>query len=426
MNKVEFPRLGELYYEEKLPSGMILRIIPKRGFAKKYAVLGVDFGSIDTSFTLEGRKYQMPQGIAHYLEHKMFDLPEGSAMDLFSEYGGYPNAFTSYALTAYYFSCTENFEENLKLLLRMVLTPYFTEESVEKERGIIGQEIQMYDDDSYSEVSNALYMDLFASHPVRNPIAGTVESIGEITAQTLYDCYNAFYQPANMVLCIMGDVDIAGTEKIVRALTPTAARPVPVRDYGAPEEMTCCRPRSKKNMSISMPTFYLGFKCENPGRGDGLMRRSIIGNLAAELLCGESSSLYKELYEGNLIDSGISAGFENVKDACMLSVNGDSRDPEAVYAAVIREAEKVRRDGFEKGQFRRLWKSCLGRRIRGLDRPENVCTRNCEYYLEGSEYFRFPEIFDTVTEEDVREMIAEVVCPQRAAMAVIVPKEENL
>ena len=202
MREMTFPRIGERYFEEKLPNGLTVRIVPKKGFAKKYAFLAVDFGSIDTSFTFEGKQYRVPDGIAHYLEHKMFDLPEGNAMDLFAACGAYPNAFTSYDVTAYHFTCTENFEEGLRILLRMVLTPYFTEESVEKERGIIAQEIRMYEDSAHSNVSEALFAAMFRNHPVKVSIAGTVESIEDITAQMLYDCYDAFYRPCNMILCV--------------------------------------------------------------------------------------------------------------------------------------------------------------------------------------------------------------------------------
>ena len=426
MKKLEFPRLGEVCFEERLPSGLLLRIIPKRGFSKKYAFLGVNFGSIDTSFSVNGKKYRVPDGIAHYLEHKMFDLPEGNAMNFYADHGGSPNAFTSYDMTAYYFSCTEQFEENLKILLRMVLTPWFTEESVEKERGIIAQEIEMYKDSADSQVYEDLFSDVFASHPVRVPIAGSVESIGKITAQMLYDCYDAFYQPSNMMLCIAGDVDVEKTAELVRELTPAEERPVPVRDYGETEEMTCCKARSHRNMSVSMPTFCLGFKCEAPGRGENLMRSEIVGDLAAEIVCGEASPLYSRLYEDGLIDSEFSAGFESVKDACLLSATGDSRDPEAVYRAIVEEADRIRREGFDKSQFERLMKSALGRRTRDLDGFENVCFRSCAYYFDGMEYFRFPEVYASVTAEDVRKFIERVICPQRAAMAVITPKEEIL
>ena len=207
MKHTEYQGLGESCFSAVLPSGLQLRIVPKRGFARRYAFLAVNFGAVDTAFFQNGSRRRVPDGIAHYLEHKMFDLPDRDAMELFAEYGGSPNAFTSYGLTAYYFSCTERFEDNLRLLLHMVATPHFTAESVEKERGIIAQEIRMYEDSAQSRVGEDLFAALFRSHPIRVPIAGTVESIAEITPELLLSCYRAFYRADNMMLCVVGDVD---------------------------------------------------------------------------------------------------------------------------------------------------------------------------------------------------------------------------
>lgn len=425
MRRTDYPRLGEQCYDAVLENGLHLRIVPKRGFVKKYAFLAVNFGSVDTCFMLGGAEHRVPDGIAHYLEHKMFDLPEGDAMNLFAAHGGSPNAFTSYSMTAYYFSCTEEFEENLKILLRMVLTPYFTDESVEKERGIIAQEIRMYEDSPYSRVYEDLFADVFASHPVRVPIAGTVESIEKITPQMLHDCHRAFYQPANMTLCVAGDVDEKSVSELVRALTPETAAEVPVRNYGAEETMRCQKERSCRNMTVSMPTFAIAFKCEGGARGEKLMHDEIVGDLAAEILCGESSELYLRLYDEGLIDTDFSAGYESVKDACLLSVTGDSRDPEAVYRAILDEADRIRESGFDRAQFDRLLRSALGRRTRDLDGFENVCYRNCAYDFDGMDYFRFPEVYDGVTAEEVCEFIDRVVREERSCMAVVQNKEEN-
>ena len=425
MKLFEFPALGEKYWQERLPNGLCVRVVPKPGFARRYAFLGVDFGSIDTAFTRNGRKLRMPDGIAHYLEHKMFDLPDGNAMNFFAAHGGSPNAFTSYSMTAYYFDCTENFEENLKTLLRMVTTPYFTEESVEKERGIIGQEIRMYEDSAESQVYEDLFRCMFREHPVRVPIAGTVQSVGKITAQSLYDCHAAFYRPANMILCVAGDVDPERVAAIAEELVPPETGALPERDYGAPEQMQCPSPRKERVMEVSMPTFALGFKCPPPEPGFEAMRREIIGDIAAEILMGESSPLYQRLYEAGLIDAGFSAGYESVKEACLLSASGDSRDPEAVLNALVQEAGRIASEGFDPAQFDRLIKSALGRRTRDLDSFESICYRMCAYYFDGVDYLRFPEAYASVTPEDVRKFLTDTVRPERAAMAVVRPKERE-
>lgn len=425
MKRKEFPRLGEEYWEERLENGLLIRVVPKRDFARSYAFLGVDYGAVDTKFTVGGKTLCTPDGVAHYLEHKMFDLPDGNAMNFFADHGGSPNAFTGYAMTAYYFDCTEQFEENLRTLLRMVMTPYFTQESVEKERGIISQEIRMYEDSAESRVYEELFRILFAQHPIRVPIAGTVESIGGITAQTLHDCHSAFYQPANMMLCVAGDVDPALVVQIARESTEKISGEVPQRDYGAPETMSCVQPRSERTMSVSMPTFALGFKCEPPAGGLELMRREIIGDLAAEILAGESSPLYASLYEEGLIDSDFSVGYESVRDACLFTASGDSRDPDAVCAAILQEAHRISQEGFERTLFDRLIKSALGRRTRDLDSFESICYRMCAYQFDGVDYFSFPEAYASVTPEDVQQFLAQTVRADRAAISIIRPKESE-
>ena len=425
MIKKPYPHLGEIVYEERLDNGLLARVVTKPGFSKTYAFIAVDYGSMDTSFRVGGKSYQSPQGVAHYLEHKMFDMPDGNIMQLFSKYGGSPNAFTSYDITAYYVECTDHFEENLDLLLRYVSTPYFTSESVEKERGIIAQEIRMYEDNPDSCVFENLFAAVFAEHPIRNNIAGTVESIGEITDQTLYDCYNAFYTPANMMLCVVGDVDPAVVFRMAGELIPKADQVVipPERNYGAEETMKPAQKRVEKQMEVSMPMFAIGFKTEPAQYGPDSMAQEIVGDLAAEILMGESSSLYTKLYEEGLIDSGFSCGYEGLKGAGILSASGDSRDPDAVYTAILEEAKRIIREGIDQELFLRLKRSGMGRRVRDLDGFESICYRTCAYHFEGVDYFAFPEIFRSVTIDQVADFLKRTVCEERAAISLVLPNE---
>ncbi len=425
MNRQQFPEIGESYYEERLENGLRVRVIPKAGFAKKYAFLAVDFGSIDTKFTLKGRDITVPDGIAHYLEHKMFDLPEGNAMDFFARYGGSPNAFTSYDMTAYYVACTDAFEENLRILLHMVMTPYFTEESVEKERGIIAQEIKMYEDSPHSRVGEELFRGIFAHHPIRVPIAGSVESIGKITAQMLYDCFEAFYCPGNMMLCVAGDVDEKKVLEIAKEECGAESKELPLRDYGQKESCLPLYSRLERFMEVSMPTFAIGFPCPPPESPKVAMRREIIGDLAAEILVGESAPLYQRLYEEGLIDGDFSVGYESVKDACLLSAAGDSKDPQAVLEAILQEAERLGREGFQESFFARLKKSALGRRTRDLDSFQSICYRSCAYAFEGADYFHFPAAYESVTPADVAAFLQETVTREKAAISVVCPKKKE-
>lgn len=418
-----YPNLGETVYEAKLSNGLLSRVVTKPGFAKTYAFLAVDYGSMDTAFSKNGTVYRSPQGVAHYLEHKMFDMPDCNVMQLFSRYGGNPNAFTSYDITAYYVQCTDHFRENLELLLRYVTTPYFTEESVEKERGIIGQEIRMYEDNPDSVVFENLFAAVFANHPIRNSIAGTVESIGKITAQTLYDCYRGFYTPDNMMLCVVGDVDPEQVFSLAEELVPKGDGVLPTRDYGGPERMLPAQKRVERSMEVAMPMFALGFKTEPASYGADAMKQEIVGDLAAEILVGESAPLYTKLYEENLIDSGFSCGYEGLKGVSMLSASGDSCDPERVYDAILKEAERIAAEGIDETLFLRLKRSALGRRMRDLDGFESICYRTCAYEFEGVDYFAFPEIFRSVTREQVREFLSGTVREERAAMSLVLPRE---
>ena len=419
-----YPDLGEMIYETRLSNGLLVRVVPKKGFSKTHCFLAVNYGSIDQNFTADGIRYNTPMGVAHYLEHKMFDMPDGNAMQQFADYGGSPNAFTSYDMTAYYVECTDHVKENLRTLLDFVSTPFFTAESVEKERGIIAQEIRMYEDSADSCLFEDLYAAMFASHPIRNPIAGTVDSIQAITEQTLYDCYHVFYTASNMMLCVVGDVD---AQMIVDQANETAfgTMVLPERDYGAAETMAPLQKRLERTMEVSMPAFAIGFKTEPAPLGADSMRQEIVGDLAAEILVGESSPLYRRLYENNLIDSGFSVGYEGLKGISMITVSGDSVDPDAVAEAILHEADKIGREGMDDQLFERLKRSALGRRIRNLDSFSSICYRMCADYFEKSECFDFPQRFREADLDQTAALLRRTVRRDRLTMAVIRPNQKQ-
>ena len=426
MTRHEFPRIQEAYEQQVLPNGLTVRVVKRAGFAKKYAILAVNYGSIDMTFTKDGVRYETPAGVAHYLEHKMFDLPDGNAMSRFALYGGSDNAFTSQTATAYYVDCTDFFEENLETLVTMVTTPHFTAESVEKERGIIAQEIKMYDDSPGSVVTEDLLAAMYGTHPIRVGIAGTVESIGEITEKTLHDCYNAFYVPSNMILCVVGDVDAEAVVQQVRALLPETAPAPAVSDYGPEESLIPPCHRVTRQMEISMPTFQIGFRCPAPELGDGVLRQEIIADLALEVLLGESSSLYERMYEEGLIDSSFGGYYEQTKNVAMLACGGDSDDPDAVLECLLSEVQRLQREGIDPELFKRLKRAAIGSRIRSLDSFEGVAFRLCGYFFEKTEYYRFPEVFDSVDEQQVLDFLVDAVQRERAAISIIYPLEKEV
>ena len=419
MSLQTYPAWGERVYWDTLPNGLTLAVVPKAGFRKKLAYFVTDFGAIHTGFTMDGVHQESPAGIAHYLEHKMFDLPRGEVSEEFAALGANPNAFTSYDMTAYYFSCTENFESCLKLLLEFVSTPYFTEQSVEKEQGIIGQEIQMTADNPDTRIFEQLMLGMYEKHPIRVPILGSKESISRITPQTLYDCHKAFYNPGNMMLCVVGDVEPERVRDIANQMLGEEKRPCGVKDPMPQESMTCPKKEVRCAMEVACRMFQLGFKCQPEAWGAEAVRQEIVGDLAAEALFGESSELYLRLYEEGVIDGSFGGGFETIEGMSLLTASGDCEEPETVRDAILEEAKKLVRTGIGKENFARMKRSALGRRVRELDSFDSTCFRLCAYKLSGFDYFEFPHLFEQVQEDEVLEFIRQVVTPERCCLSVI-------
>jgi len=422
VNKRYYPELDETLYTRRLENGLTVCVVPRKGFSKKMAYFVTDYGSIHTDFVLEGKVWKAPAGVAHYLEHKMFDLPGNRDVSAeFASMGAMTNAFTSYDMTAYYFSCTENFDDCLRLLLEFVSTPYFTEESVEKERGIIDQEIGMNLDSPDSMIFDNLMEALFHRHPIRVPILGTRESIREITPEILHACHRAFYAPGNMLLCVVGDVEPEKILTIAREMLGTEEKEVGVKMRPWDEPMTSVRPEVCDNMEVAMPMFDLAFKCEPVGTGDAAIRTEMVADLAAEALFGESSELYLKLYEEGLIDSSFGGGFETIDGCAMLLCSGDSEHPEAIREAVLEQAAKIAAEGIPQQNFLRMKRSALGRRIRGLDSFDSTCFRVCAYHFSNFDYFRFPEVYRSIEATEICGFLNRVVKRERCSLSVINP-----
>ena len=425
MIKTDYPLLGETVYREVLENGLHIAVVPRKGFSKKLAYFVTDYGSIHTDFTLKGEKIQAPAGVAHYLEHKLFDMPQRDVTAEFAALGASPNAFTSYDMTAYYFSCTDNFKDCLKLLLEFVSFPYFTEETVAKEQSIIGQEISMNEDDPGTQVFERLMETLYQKHPIRVPILGTAESISRITPEILYCCHRAFYAPGNMILCVVGDVDPEEVTGIAREILPKEALPVGEKDRNWSEAMVAETPRVECSMEVAMPLFNMGFKCEPVQAGEKAIRQEMVGDLAAEALFGESSPLYARLYEAGLIDSSFGGGFETVDGMAMLTCSGDSDDPEAVLEAILAEAEALAKSGVAEQDFQRMKRSAMGRRVRDLDSFDSTCFRVCAYHFSDFDYFQFPAVYADIQKEEIQEFLSRAVLRDRCAMSVVYPLEKE-
>ena len=427
MTRIDYPELDETLCTQTLPNGLTVCVVPRKGLTKSLAYFVTDYGSVHTEYSLNWEKIQAPAGVAHYLEHKMFDLPGNRDVSAeFAAMGALTNAFTSYDMTAYYFSCTEHFEECLRLLLEFVSTPYFTEESVEKERGIIDQEIGMNEDAPDSVVFENLVRAMYENHPIRVPILGTSETIREITPEVLYSCHRAFYAPGNMLLCVVGDVDPEAVVRIAEEQLGSEKLPVGEKWKNWTESMACPRAEVTAKMEVAMPMFNLAFKCEPLGTGDAAIREEMVADLAAEALFGESSELYLKMYEEGLIDSSFGGGFETIDGCAMLLCSGDSEDAYAVREAILSQMEKLSREGLAEADFLRMKRSALGRRIRGLDSFDATCFRVCAYHFSNFDYFRFPEIYRQITADEIVAFLTRVVKRERCCLSVIEPIDPPL
>ena len=421
MKQKFYERIGESVYSERLPNGLEIRVVPKPGYVKKYAFFATRYGGMDTRFCLNGQWLDTPAGIAHYLEHKMFDTKEGNALQELAKNGAEPNAFTSNAMTGYYFDSTEHFEENLEILLSFVSIPYFTEESVAKEQGIIGQEIRMIEDNPDWQIYTRMMKALYAASTARTSIAGTVESISHITAETLYDCHKAFYTPSNMVLTVVGNVDPVHVVDIARRILPREGGPAIPRDYGT-EPAQVAEKETKLAMEVSCPQFLTGFKCTPAEDGEGYMRQSLIGDMACDILLGDSSPLYLRLYDRGLINTSFGGAYEMMPGVAYLYAGGDSKDARAVTAEIQKEARRLVEEGIDEDFYQRVRRASFGSNLRGLNSFENIAVSLSEGYFHGYDPFRFPQVFDTITKDDITAFLRENLTADRAVLSEIVPK----
>ena len=413
--KTLYPRIGEEVIRTTLDNGLPVFIVPKKDYRRKYAMFATRYGGMDMRFQLNGQWLDTPAGIAHYLEHKMFDTEEGNALQELAKNGAEPNAFTSNAITCYYFDSTEKLYENLEILLSFVSVPYFTDESVEKEQGIIAQEINMIEDNPEWQVYKRLMQALYHTSPARTSVAGSVESIRQITAQTLYDCHKAFYTPANM--------DADRVLETARRILPRTSGPDIPRDHGPAEELTAAQAEVSCTMEVAMPTFLMGFKCAPQGDGPEQMRATAIGELACDLMMGESSPLYARLYSQGLINGSFGASYDILPGASYVYAGGDSKDPHAVAQAILAEARRLTAEGLDEAYYRRIVNANFGAALRALNSFESIAVSMVEGCFRRYDPYRFPEVYDGITQQDVLDFIRDSFAESRMALSIVYPKE---
>ncbi len=408
-------------------SGLRVYVFPKKGFSKYYAIYGTEYGSVDRCFQVPGESGMttVPDGIAHYLEHKLFEQEDGgNAFDLFAETGASSNAFTSFDMTAYLFSCTDKFYENLDILLGFVNHPWFTEENVAKEQGIIGQEIKMYDDDPEWRVFFNTLSAMYHENPVKIDIAGTVESISHITPDLLYRCYNTFYNPANMVLVMVGDVDM---EKVMVYVDKhvNASRnlgQIPRGEVNEPAERR--QEKVEQKLLVSRPLFRIGFKeTAKEWDADSRLRREIANELILEAVFGKSSDFYMDLYEEGLIDNSFGAETEIAKTYGFTLLGGESNEPEKVYDRVLKKLDELGTDGISSKELERARKVLISGNIRMFNNVERMGNAFIRHILAGYDPLSFAEAVRNVNDEMVMNQLAEHFDAKNAVLSVVLPME---
>jgi len=424
MRLVEYEKLNEKLYTGTLANGCTIFVIPKPGFHKKYAYLAADYGGVDRRFKINGKWIDTPAGVAHFLEHKMFDTKDGNALEKLSANGASPNAYTSTDKTAYHFECIDMFAENLKILLDFVSVPYFTPESVEKEQGIITQEIRMVEDDPDYNLYYGLLRSLFKTNPLRDSIVGSVESIEEITADTLYDCHKVFYAPSNLALCVVGDVDHTMVFDIAESVLPKGSNELLQRDYGENEESFPVTTELIKSMEVSLPIFLAGNKVKPPARGTETFLLEIISALALEILCGHSSPLYLKLYSEGSINADFSASFDSAAGVAYTMFGGEVREPKRIFREVKNEIERLLLEGPDVELFKRIKKAAIGSHIRALNSFGVLASSTVEGHFRGYDPFEAPDLLSKVSPDDISGFIRENLISDNMAISIVNPKNE--
>ncbi len=415
--------IDEKYYYTKHKSGLDIYIIPKN-HTNGYAVFGTKFGSVDNHFKVDGKEIFLPDGIAHFLEHKLFENEDGvDTFQKYAEYGAEANAYTSSDKTVYLFSCTENFTNSLEILLDFVTHPYFTKQTVEKEQGIIGQEIRMYEDNPgwrlYFNMLNALYV----NHPAKIDTAGTIETIAQITPEKLFEAYNTFYNLHNMALCVCADIDPDEVLKIAdKILKPAPALDVERIMEKEPENI--CQKRISQKLSVSMPMFSIGFKDNDvPLIGQEQCKKNAECEILLELIFGKSSELYTKIYESGLINGSFGFGMECHDNFSFAEISGYSNNPEKVYEQVMAEIQKFSENGIDENDFERTKRVCYSHSIRSFDSTEDIANGFLGFVFSSADMLDYPSVINSVKKSDVEKRLSMLFKEDNAVMSTILPIE---
>lgn len=421
--KNEFEQLQETLYFDQLDNGLQVYVLPKRGFHKTYATFTTKYGSIENHFvSLKGDEVRVPDGIAHFLEHKMFEDETEDVFNQFSKNGAQANAFTSFDRTAYLFSSTDYVDKNIKTLLDFVQHPYFTDENVEKEKGIIEQEIRMYQDNpdwrAYFGYIGALYHHL----PVKVDIAGTVESIYDITKDMLYTCYETFYHPSNMLLFVVGSVDPEEVFALVRddQAAKSFAPPFELKRIFADEPHTVAHAHLDIDLSIGVPKCIMGYKETQVGlQGKELLKQELSTSIMMDLIAGQSTSFYQDLTQEGLIDDSFGTDYNLEKEYGFSVMGGNTKNPEQLLKRIQEQIIEIEQKGLDKEEFERCRKKNIGSFLKALNSPEYIANQFTRYRFNKMDFFDVIPTLEELSFEDINKRFKEHVNKDQFASCIV-------
>ena len=404
-----------------LENGLKVYVMEKKDFSSAYAIFGTEYGSIDTKFSKnDEEEISVPEGIAHFLEHKLFESEDGDAFTRYAKTGAYANAFTSFDKTCYLFSCTNNFYENLDILLSFVQSPYFTEKTVKKEQGIIGQEIKMYLDNPNWRVLFNMLGCMYENHPVKIDIAGTVDSIAKIDDKLLYRCYNTFYNPSNMFLCVAGNVDANKVLQMAeQRVTKNEKARIKRGEFLETQEIK--ENYISQKLQVANPLFCFGFK-EILQDKKATIKEKIVADILIEILCGEASPLYSKLTNEGLINDEFSGEYFVGNGYSCIMFDGESKEPEKVKEEILKEIERILAEGIDEGLFEAVKLSAYGEAIRQFDSNESIVMGMVDCAINGGTIFDMSDTLKTITTDDVLSRLKGLK-KESSVLSVILPKD---
>ena len=422
MQVIENLNVKEKLYKENLENGLTVMIIPKKGIRKKYVMWATHFGSIDNKFIAPGEneKVEVPDGVAHYLEHKMFEQRNGkNSLDVLTELGVNANAYTTNNYTTYLFEATDNFYLALDELMDYVQNPYFTDENVEKEKGIIAQEIKMYDDYPDWVVYMNAIKSMYKNNPIRIDIAGDVESIYKIDKEVLYKCYNTFYNPSNMVMCFCGDFEPENLMEEIKKRLIEKPKQGEIKRIYETEQEEIVKKRTEQKMEVSMPLFVIGIKDMLPGKDEDRIKKHIAIEILLNMIIGKSSKLYKKLYEEDLLMSEPFLEYEFTDQYAHIAITGSSKNPDKVLEEMQKEIQRIKDEGIEKKHFERIKNMLYGNTVKEFNNVSDIARMFISDYFKGINSFDYLEEYKQISQEYVFEILKQVFIEDKTVISIV-------